>query len=177
MHHVPSVPIALAPYDPDWPTRFEEERLRLECVLAPWLAAGLHHIGSTAIPGISAKPIIDMMAGVRDLEAAEAAFDPLREEGYVYDPHRPGIAHHFAKPSPRRAAYGLHLTVPGSDLWRERLAFRDVLRSDVGLIAEYEALKRRLAREHPDDLQAYTSGKRAFVARVLATVGEGIGRC
>jgi GrpB-like predicted nucleotidyltransferase (UPF0157 family) len=87
---------------------------------------GIHHIGSTAIPGITAKPIIDMMAGVRDLDEARAAFDPLSEESYLYDPHRPGIAHHFAKPSrrPSEITHGLHLTERGSDLWLERLAFR-----------------------------------------------------
>jgi GrpB-like predicted nucleotidyltransferase (UPF0157 family) len=165
-------PIVLVSYDPDWTRRFKAERLRLERVLAPWLAGGVHHIGSTAIPGITAKSIIDMMAGVEDIERARAAFEPLGEEGYAYAPHRPGIAHHFAKPSPGSPEYNLHLTEPGSDLWRERLAFRDVLRGHPELIAKYELLKLRLAQEHPDDRDAYTGGKRAFVARVLATVGD-----
>jgi GrpB-like predicted nucleotidyltransferase (UPF0157 family) len=110
-----------------------------------------------------------MMAGVRDLADARAAFAPLREHSYVYAPHRPEIAHHFAKPSLRLAemTHGLHLTEPGSALWRERLAFRDALRADAGLAAQYEALKLRLARDHSDDIAAYTAGKRAFVARVL----------
>jgi GrpB-like predicted nucleotidyltransferase (UPF0157 family) len=86
----------------------------------------IYHVGSTAIPGLAAKPIIDMVAGVRDLDEARAAFEPLVEESYVYAPHGPGIAHHFAKPSPRSPTYALHLTEPGSDLWRERFAFRDV---------------------------------------------------
>ena len=118
---MPDDPIVLVPYDSEWAPRFEVERARLERVLAPWLTAGIHHIGSTAIRGIAAKPIIDMLAGVRDLEEARAAFEPLREEGYVYTPHRPGIAHHFEKPSARSPEYNLHLTEPGSDLWRERL--------------------------------------------------------
>jgi GrpB-like predicted nucleotidyltransferase (UPF0157 family) len=62
--------IVLVPYNPEWPERFESERALLERVLAPWLEGGIHHIGSTAIPGIAAKPVIDMMAGVRDLEEA-----------------------------------------------------------------------------------------------------------
>lgn len=168
--------VALVPYDPEWERRFERERARLERALEPWLAGGIHHIGSTAIPGIAAKPIIDMMAGVRDLEEARAAFEPLGEQAYVYAPHRPGIAHHFEKPSSRSLEYGLHLTEPGSDLWRERLAFRDALRSDPALAREYEALKLRLAEQHPDDTAAYTNGKRAFVAGVLARVGETLGR-
>jgi GrpB-like predicted nucleotidyltransferase (UPF0157 family) len=168
--------IEIVPYDPAWPRRFEAERAVLERVLAPWLEGGIHHIGSTAIPGISAKPIIDMMAGVRDLSEARAASDALAEPGYVDDPHRPGIAHHFTKPSLQHAEFGLHLTEPGSDLWRERLAFRDALRADPELAAEYAALKLRLARRHPADLAAYGAGKRPFVVAVLATAGIELGR-
>lgn len=170
--------IAVVAYEPEWPRRFEAEQALLERVLAPWLEGGIHHVGSTAIPGIAAKPIIDMMAGVRDLEEARAAFDRLGDASYLYAPHRPGIAHHFVKPSRRSSemTHGLHLTEPGSDLWRERLAFRDVLRSDPELLTEYEALKLRLAQDHGGDDSAYTAGKRAFVASVLAGVGLQPGR-
>lgn len=85
-------PPAVVPYDPDWPRRFEAERALLERVLAPWLDEGIHHVGSTAIPGIAAKPVIDMIAGVRDFEEARAAYAPLAELSYVHTPHRPGIA-------------------------------------------------------------------------------------
>lgn len=147
-------------------------------VLSPWLDGGIEHIGSTAIPRIVAKPIIDMMAGVRDLEEARAAFGPLGDQSYVPDPHRPGIAHHLAKPSRQlpEATHSLHLTEPGSDLWRERLAFRDALRRDADLAAEYETLKLKLARVFRDDAQAYVAGKRAFVTRVLAGAGLQPGR-
>ena len=164
-------PIALVPYDPEWPRRFDAERAVLERVLAPWLQGGIHHIGSTAIAGIAAKPIIDIMAGVRDLEESRAAFDALREQSYLHDPHRPLIAHHFAKPLLQRPTHGLHLTQPGSELWRERLAFRDALRNAPTLAAEYETLKLRLAGEHRRDGASYTRNKRAFVARVLASAG------
>ena len=72
--------------------------------------------------------------------------------------------------------YSLHLTRPGSDLWCERLAFRDALRHDADLRAEYERLKRHLSERHPDDLGAYTQGKREFVVRVLGGVGIELGR-
>jgi GrpB-like predicted nucleotidyltransferase (UPF0157 family) len=170
--------VTIIPYDPEWPGRFEAESRLLQRVLAPWLKDGIHHVGSTAIPGIAAKPVIDMIAGVRDFEEARAAVEPLREEAYVHTPHRPGIAHHFSKPSPRlpETRYGLHLTEPGSDLWRERLAFRDALRNDPALAAEYQALKLRLKRECGFDLGAYTAGKREFVIRVLANFGIELGR-
>jgi GrpB-like predicted nucleotidyltransferase (UPF0157 family) len=87
--------IVLVPYNPDWPGLFESERTLLEGVLGPWLQGGIHHIGSTAIPRIAAKPVIDMMAGVRDLEEAREAFEPLRDHGYLLAPHRPHEAHHF----------------------------------------------------------------------------------
>jgi GrpB-like predicted nucleotidyltransferase (UPF0157 family) len=91
--------IVLAPYDPGWARSFEAERALLERVLAPWLESGVEHVGSTAIPGISAKPIVDMVAGVRDLEEARAAYEPLHAVGYLDEPHRPETAHHFAKPA------------------------------------------------------------------------------
>jgi GrpB-like predicted nucleotidyltransferase (UPF0157 family) len=165
-------PVVVIPYDPDWPRRFEAERALLVDVLGPWLKGGIHHIGSTAIPGMAAKPIIDMMAGVRDLEEARTAVTPLELHSYHYAPHRPGTHHFFKPPGPWWiATHGLHLTEPGSDLWRERLAFRDALRADIALATEYADLKVRLAQEHGTEVERYTVGKRAFVGRVLGGVG------
>ena len=163
--------IRVVPYNPEWPQLFEAERERLGRILEPWLEGGIHHIGATSVPGLAAKPYIDMMAGVQNFEEARAAYEPLHEAGYEHTPHRPGIAHHFSNDE-----YSLHLTEPGSDLWNERLAFRDALRSGPELVAEYAALKLRLAEEHPNDLEAYLTGKRAFVGRVLASRGLEFGR-
>jgi GrpB-like predicted nucleotidyltransferase (UPF0157 family) len=165
--------IDVVPYDPDWPRRFEAERALLERALAPWLDGGIHHVGSTSIPGLAAKPVVDMIAGVRDLEEARAAFGPLGELGYEYTPHRPRT-HHFSKPAGAEwwaLTYALHLTTVGTDLWLERLAFRDALRADPALASEYEELKLRLAQEHNPDTGAYTVAKRPFVTRVLASAG------
>jgi len=164
--------VPYVPYDPEWPGRFEAERAVLELVLAPWLKGGIHHIGSTAIPGIAAKPIIDMVAGVRDLDETRAAFGPLRELSYEYAFHRPRTHRFYKPPSPSLATHHLHLTEPGSDLWRERLAFRDALRTDPALAAEYQALKLRLVEEERRGGAEYTAAaKRPFVARVLASAG------
>ena len=163
--------IEVVPYDPEWPRLFETEKRRLEELLAPWLEGGIHHVGSTSVPGIAAKPIVDMMAGVASFEDSRAAYEPLLAAGWDLTPHRPGIAHHFSKPG-----FGLHLTEPGSDLWRERLAFRDALRADPDLAAEYERLKLELAREHAEDGAAYGNGKRELVGRVLAEAGLTFGR-
>jgi GrpB-like predicted nucleotidyltransferase (UPF0157 family) len=151
----------VVPYDPEWPALFERERARLEATLAPWLAGGIHHIGSTSVPGLTAKPIIDMVAGVRNLDEARYAFEALTRLGYEHGPHRPE-AHRFAKPG-----YHLHLTEPGSDIWRERLAFREALRADADLRREYTEWK--LART---GTEAYVSSeKRPLVLRVLGEVG------
>jgi GrpB-like predicted nucleotidyltransferase (UPF0157 family) len=170
--------ISLVAYDPEWPPRFEAERALLEGVLEPWLNGGIHHVGSTAVPGIAAKPIVDMVAGVRDLDESWGANDVLRENSYIHAPHRPGIAHHFNKPSLELAEmhFSLHLTEPESDLWRERIAFRDALLADASLADEYETLKQLLAARQGDDTAAYTAGKREFVARVLQQAGLELGR-
>jgi GrpB-like predicted nucleotidyltransferase (UPF0157 family) len=163
----------VVPYDPEWAHLFEAERSELEQVLRPWLDRGIHHVGSTAVPGLAAKPIIDIVAGVRDLDAARAAFGPLGEIGYRYHEHRPE-AHAFFKPESAadwwEQTHHLHLTEPGSDLWRERLAFRDAPRAEPALAAEYQEwkLSHVVATAQPN---AYTEGKRAFVAGVLAKKG------
>ena len=153
-------PDVVVPYDPEWPRLFEEERARLEEALGPWLEGGIHHIGSTAVPGLAAKPIVDMMAGVHDLEEARAAFPRLEALGYRYREHRPE-AHLFFQDD-----RGVHLTVPGSDLWRERLAFRDALRASPELRAEYTEWKRAHGGGKP-----YTASKTPLVTRVLAGAG------
>lgn len=166
-----AAPIVVVPYDPDWPRRFELESASLEGLLAPWLEGGIHHVGSTAIPGLAAKPVIDMIAGVRSLEEAGAATAPLGEAGWEHSPHRPRTRHFHRPPGPPWSArFSLHLTEPGSDLWRERLAFRDALRADPALAAEYEQLKLSLAVGGSGP-GGYTVSKRPFVARVLAARG------
>jgi GrpB-like predicted nucleotidyltransferase (UPF0157 family) len=158
--------------DPTWPSQFEDERRRLEPALGPWLEGGIHHIGSTSVPGLAAKPIIDMMAGVRELDGARATFGSLEALGYTYRPHRPE-AHRFSRmahDTPLGATHHLHLTEPGSDLWRERLAFRDALRRDPALRDEYADWKRRHAASDPAD-GSYTADKRLLVLRVLAEQG------
>jgi GrpB-like predicted nucleotidyltransferase (UPF0157 family) len=165
----------IVPYDERWPRLFETEQIALAELLSPWLDGGIHHVGSTAVPGLAAKPIIDMIAGVRDLEEARAAFEPLGQLGYVHHEHRPE-AHAFAKPGGGgwwKDTHHLHLTVPGSDIWRERLAFRDALRATPELRADYEQWKvshaSRVGQSAP-----YRLSKTAFVSRVLEQAGVGL---
>lgn len=164
-------PIRLAPPDPGWPARFEAERAALEEAIGKWVEGGIHHVGSTAVPGLEAKPIIDILAGVHDLEGARACFGPLARLGYVYAPYLPDEMHWFCKPDPARRTHHLHLAPAGSRRYREELCFRDRLRADPELAAEYATLKRHLAERHRDDREAYTEAKGAFVEAALLKRG------
>jgi GrpB protein len=95
-------PIRLSAYDPDWPARFEEERTALEDAIGEWVVGGIHHVGSTAVPGLEAKPIIDILAGVRDLEESRMCFEPPVQLGYMCAPYLPDEMHWFCKPHPSR---------------------------------------------------------------------------
>ena len=92
-------PVELHPYDPAWPTMFEEEKERLVAILAPFLEGGIEHVGSTAVPGLAAKPVIDIIAGVRSLDVARAALPALEAAQYCSFDYRPEM-HWFCKPSP-----------------------------------------------------------------------------
>ena len=161
-------PVEILQYDPTWPSRFERERALLETVLAPWLAGPIEHIGSTAIPGMVAKPVIDIMAAVESLDASRGAISAATSAGYIHSPYRPELMHWFCKPSPALRTHHLHLVPFSSPLWLERLAFRDRLRSDRDLASEYSELKRALAAKFKLDREAYTDAKTPFVQRVLA---------
>lgn len=161
-------PVYVVPYDASWPARFAEERTALARVLSLWLAGPIEHIGSTAVPGLAAKPVIDIMAAVASLDASRPALAALAALRYVYFPYRAEIMHWLCKPSDEVRTHHLHLVPFGSALWHERLRFRDRLRSDGRVAAEYAALKLALAARYEFDREAYTDAKEPFVRRVLA---------
>lgn len=161
-------PIALVPPDSSWPTRFQQERGLLEAALAPWLTGGVHHVGSTAVPGLPAKPVIDILAGVESLADSRASFDALAALEYRYAPYRTDEMHWFCKPSPAHRTHHLHLIPTRSPRYNDELAFRDALRADPQLARQYAGLKQGLAARHREDREAYTEGKAPFVAGVLA---------
>lgn len=164
-------PIRLLPPDPNWAARFDEERAALVEAIGPWVRGGIHHIGSTAVPGLEAKPIIDILVGVEDLETARACFEPLADLGYLYAPYLPEEMHWFCKPDPARRTHHLHLVPADSTRYRDELAFRDLLRTDRELAARYATLKSELAARHRDDREAYTDGKSAFIRTALGAPG------
>jgi GrpB-like predicted nucleotidyltransferase (UPF0157 family) len=172
-------PVQLVSYDPAWPTRFDAERAALTTAIGDWVVGGIHHVGSTSVPGLESKPIIDILVGVRDLEQSRSCFDRLSCLGYLYAPFRATEMHWFCKPSPSRRTHHLHLVPADSSRFREELAFRDYLRSHRGVARDYGALKRALAKEFRHDREAYTSGKgdfvRTTVARALRSRGPLLG--
>jgi GrpB-like predicted nucleotidyltransferase (UPF0157 family)/mannose-6-phosphate isomerase-like protein (cupin superfamily)/GNAT superfamily N-acetyltransferase len=160
-------PIRIVAYEPEWPIGFEQERVKLEEAIGEWIVGGFHHVGSTAVPCMEAKPIIDILAGVRSLEESRACFEPLVRLGYVYAPYQLEEMHWFCKPHPSRRTHHLHLVPVDSGRYRDELAFRDRLRADPGIAAEYVALKRELARRFAHDREVYTEAKSDFIRRVL----------
>lgn len=160
--------IRLSAYDQSWPARFEEERVALEDGIGEWIVGGIHHVGSTAVPGLEAKPVIDILVGVRSLDESRACFEPLARLDYMYAPYLSEEMHWFCKPHPSRRTHHLHLVPVGSKRYADELAFRDRLREEPEIAAEYLTLKRDLARRFANDREAYTEAKSDFVNRVLS---------
>ncbi len=165
-------PIVISPYDPRWPSSFGAEREKLESVLGPLLVRGLEHIGSTAIPGMPAKGIIDMLAVVRDVDDVERVIGSLVAVGWVHAPE-PGDeasrSRSFCTPSIATRTHHLHVVEEASESWQACLGFRDYLRTHPGLAAGYAALKQQLAAQHgadPNERDAYRRGKAGFIGEV-----------
>jgi GrpB-like predicted nucleotidyltransferase (UPF0157 family) len=162
-------PIEVLLYSESWPVLFKAEAALLQTALEPWLVAQIEHVGSTAVPGLGAKPIIDIMAPVQDLEASRQAIEAAQSVGYCYYPYKPDQMHWFCKPTPAARTHHLHLIPWESRLWQERLAFRDALRKSPALAQHYGNLKLGLAAQYPLDREAYTEAKAPFIASVLSS--------
>jgi GrpB-like predicted nucleotidyltransferase (UPF0157 family) len=168
--------IRIEPYNPAWPAAFVAERELLRTILSPWLVGPIEHIGSTAVPGLAAKPIIDIMAPVRDLESSRPAIAELGQLGYCYAPYRPDIMHWFCKPGPEVRTHHLHVVPFESELWKRRLAFRDLLVANPLLARDYAALKYELAAAYRNDRERYTDEKGPFIEAALREVDKPIGK-
>ncbi|MDP1738770.1 MAG: GrpB family protein [Caulobacter sp.] len=163
--------IEIVPSDPSWPARFEEEAARLLAILPADLLIDLEHIGSTAVPGLPAKPIIDILATVTDLEAAKArSIGPLEAAGYAFWIENPDTDRLFfvkgLPPSAPRRTHHLHIMEAGPGALKH-IAFCDYLRDHPGEAKRYADLKQDLARRHRTDREAYTAAKSAYIEDVL----------
>ncbi|WP_042365258.1 GrpB family protein [Streptacidiphilus neutrinimicus] len=169
-----SHPVVIADYDPTWPQAFAAEAARIVSVCPT--DAAVEHIGSTAVPGLAAKPVLDVLVGVRALEPEGAAcVRGLVAAGYRYRPDFEAVMPH-RRYLTRDAADGtrianIHLVRHGDPMWSATLAFRDALRTDPFLRAGYEAAKRSAAATAPNDVHAYNDAKGPFIAEALAVLG------
>ncbi|MBI3513456.1 MAG: GrpB family protein [Proteobacteria bacterium] len=163
--------IEVVDYDPTWPARFEAERAALAQTLGP-LVVAIEHIGSTAVPRLPAKPIIDLLVGVRSLaEARAGAIAPLQALGYTYLPEYESWLPNevfFRKGPPGPWTHHAHLMEGSNPLWADFPQFRDHLRAHPAEAAAYAAEKRRLATRYGDDIAGYRNGKHAFVVAATA---------
>jgi GrpB-like predicted nucleotidyltransferase (UPF0157 family) len=163
----PEEPVLIVPYDPAWPASFEAERALLEDAIGEWVTGGIHHVGSTAVPGLVAKPIVDILVGVESLEASRACFEPLARLEYLYAPYLSAEMHWFCKPDPSHRTHHLHLAPAGGPRFLDELAFRDRLRADPETMQAYAALKRELAARFGDNRDGYTEAKSEFIQAAL----------
>ena len=177
-------PIVIADYDPAWPRRFEAERKLIfrTCGREPF--AAIEHVGSTAVPGLAAKPIVDIMPGLRSLAHAPPLIPLLEDAGYEYVPEfeRDSASgegmpfrRYFRKDVDGERAFHLHMVATDSEFWRRHLLFRDWLRAHAEDAAAYAALKRGIAADYnaaltpASDINAgYTDRKTEFIEGIIA---------
>jgi GrpB-like predicted nucleotidyltransferase (UPF0157 family) len=169
-------PIEVVDYDPSWPRRYEEERDRIAAALGDAVVA-IEHVGGTAVPGLPAKPVIDIMVGVPDIERAGQAVAGLINLGYQYVPELESQLperRYFRRGTPE--THHVHMVTMGSDFWEEHVLFRDYLRSNPKAAEEYGKLKRGLANRFRFDRDAYRAGKVPFIDTVVDAARRQAGR-
>jgi len=167
----PNVKVVIVDYDPEWPALFEAERKRImEALGDP--DANMVHMGSTSVPGLGAKPIIDMMMGVGGKEEADRLQKALEGVGYTDVTPEPDDTEWFycLGYGTRDLYHHLHLVVEGSRHWRRQLAFRDYLRAHPDTAEEYHEVKKRLADHYGENRTGYTDAKTEFITGVLKKV-------
>ena len=163
--------LEIVPYDPDWPARFAAERDRLTGALGP-VAVRIDHVGSTSVPGLAAKDIVDIQVSVEVLHPMDGYRDPLEALGYLYQPHGdPDPYPFFGWPVEWPRRFHVHVCEAGSTEEARHLAFAAALRADPALAAAYESLKRGLASqfsaEDPAEREAYAEAKSPFIDHVV----------
>lgn len=165
--------LRLVPYDPVWEARFLAEASRVRAAIGD-LVTAIEHVGSTAVPGLAGKPVLDLAVAVLSEASADLCIEPLERLGYEYrgpygeDPRR----RYYVRDSEGVRVGQIHLYVLPAPAWNEKLAFRDALRADPELLAEYEAEKYRVAEAVGWDKAAYSLGKGAFIEQVLAALRQ-----
>lgn len=163
--------VVIVEYDPAWADMAESELQRIRGALGT-VVSRLDHVGSTAVPGLAAKPILDLQLSVAVIAARANYVEPLERLGYLFvpSPESPDF-HFFALPQERPRTYHLHVCEAGSEHETRHLAVRDFLRTHPSEAERYAALKRRLAAKHPRDRLSYIEGKDEYVAALERRAG------
>ena len=157
--------VKLAPYTAEWKRLFEGEKALLQTVIGRYVL-DIQHVGSTSIPGMLAKPIMDICIAVAGFEEARVCIQPIEQLGYEYrGEHGIPRRHYFEKGNPR--THHIHMNEIDSRDWENQVLFRDYLIRHPGLAEEYATLKAELAQWYPTDREAYLDGKATFIERVL----------
>ena len=161
-------PVEVVTYDPLWPTLFETDRELILSAIGD-VILNIEHVGSTAVHGLAAKPVVDIMVGVRSLELSDGSISAMAAIGYEFmgDGNVAGRLY-FRKGAPR--SHQVHMTILSSDFWNDHILFRDLLRAHPGTARKYGHLKRTLAKTFRNDRIAYTDAKSEFIQSTLAKV-------
>jgi GrpB-like predicted nucleotidyltransferase (UPF0157 family) len=172
MMGLPSGQVSIEDYTGEWVKVFEEERDRLVAAVG-LLAVAIEHVGSTSIPGLCAKPVIDIAIGVTDLLTGKECIGPLSALGYEYkgDAGIPG-RHFFAKGNPDDRTHYVHVEPLNGVLWRNHILFRDYLRCHLDEAVTYGKLKRALAEKFSEDRDAYALGKNDYIESIIKTASQ-----
>jgi len=163
-------PVVIVEYDPRWPALYEEEKDRILTVIGD-LVVAIEHIGSTAVLGLGAKPIIDIMPAVRSLADAEQCIEPLEGIGYEYVPEYNALIperRYFHKGPEDARTVHLHMVEQTSEFWERHLSFRDWLRTHREDAQEYYRLKKELAARFGRDREGFTDAKTPFIQSIVA---------
>jgi len=164
-------PVTIQDYDPLWPQQFESLRARLAVILGN-MAAAIEHVGSTAVPGLAAKPVIDIDVLLRSAADLPLAINRLKSSGYEHQGDL-GVDGREAFRTPKdEPAHHLYVCRPSSEEFKWHIAFRDHLRTHPEDAHAYAALKRTLATKFFNDRDAYTQGKTEFVTDVLRRAAQ-----
>lgn len=164
------IPVEVVPYDPLWSQMFADESQRILALIGGY-AECIEHIGSTAVPGLAAKPVIDILIGVHRLADAPHFIPPLTTLGYEYIPEHEAVfpeRRYLHRIIDHRHTHHLHMVEPVSEFFMVQLRFRDILRAHPEEAARYSALKIELAAKYRYDRDAYTDGKSDLINQILA---------
>lgn len=166
--------IEIEPYNPTWPDLYSEERERLLSVLPEDVDVTLEHFGSTAIPGIAAKPIIDILLICLDQDQWRRFIDPLESLDFIFWADNPRKDRMFfvkgMPPFGSRRTHHAHVMKP--ETVKDRLYFRDFMREHPEKVQQYEKLKKKLMKKYKTDRDAYTRGKKDFIDQILARMDD-----